>query len=38
MRSLGRPMAHEINTALIYWVDKQQLPMAHTPDVDVHEV
>jgi hypothetical protein len=36
--SLGAPMAHEINTALFYWSVKQQLPMAHPPDVDVHEV
>ena len=31
-------MAHEINTALFYWSVKQQLPMAHTADVNVHEV
>ena len=38
-RSVTRcPMAHEINTALFYWSDEQQLPMANTPDVDVHEV
>jgi hypothetical protein len=33
---MQRPMAHEINTALFYWSVKQQLPMAHTPDVDMY--
>jgi hypothetical protein len=31
-------MAHQIKTALFYWSVEQQLPMAHTPDVHVHEV
>jgi hypothetical protein len=31
-------MAHEINTALFCWSVEKQLPRAHTPDVDVHEV
>ena len=33
-----RARAHEINTNLFYLERERQLPMAHTPDVDVHEV